>query len=417
MRYVLADAPPGRFFTLLLFAFFSSASRLSAQDSLASRPVVVQQVKKTTPKWYETVQFRGYTQVRYNRLLETNPDLRCEQCDRYWGDNNGLGIRRLRLVFFGNIHPRVYMYIQQDFASNPSSSTLHYGQIRDAYFDLFLNKTKSFRLRLGQSKVPYGFENLQSSQNRTPLDRNDALNSAVPNERDMAAILYWAPTVARERFSHLVKAGLKGSGDYGVFGLGVFNGQTANRPEANDNMHLVARASYPFQLSNGQIIEPGLQAYTGRYVLSSVTKEVKGTEGFVYDDRRMAASFVLYPQPFGLAAEYNIGTGPEYNPDNNTIEQKSLYGGYVQAQYLLRLKDQVLIPFSRWQYYHGGKKAELDARSYRVKELEIGLEWQPIRNFELVAMYVISDRTFEDAVLPVNRQTGSLLRIQAQVNY
>lgn len=30
-----------------------------------------------------------------------------------------------------------------------------------------------------------GFENLQSSQNRLPLDRNDGLNSAVSNERDL----------------------------------------------------------------------------------------------------------------------------------------------------------------------------------------------------------------------------------------
>jgi hypothetical protein len=38
---------------------------------------------------------------------------------------------------------------------------------------------KEYRVRIGQSKVPYGFENLQSSQNRLSLDRNDALNSAV----------------------------------------------------------------------------------------------------------------------------------------------------------------------------------------------------------------------------------------------
>jgi hypothetical protein len=34
---------------------------------------------------------------------------------------------------------------------------------------------KEYRVRIGQSKVSYGFENLQSSQNRLSLDRNDAL--------------------------------------------------------------------------------------------------------------------------------------------------------------------------------------------------------------------------------------------------
>ncbi|WP_395055838.1 hypothetical protein [Flavobacterium sp.] len=34
---------------------------------------------------------------------------------------------------------------------------------------------------MGQSKIPYGFENLQSTQNRLVFDRNDVLNSAVGN--------------------------------------------------------------------------------------------------------------------------------------------------------------------------------------------------------------------------------------------
>jgi hypothetical protein len=75
------------------------------------------------------------------------------------------------------------------------------------------------------SKVPFGFENLQSSQNRLTLDRNDALNSAVANERDLGAFFYWAPSKIRERFAMLVKDGYKGSGDYGVFAL--YNGQTS----------------------------------------------------------------------------------------------------------------------------------------------------------------------------------------------
>jgi hypothetical protein len=59
----------------------------------------------------------------------------------------------------------------------------------------------------------------------------------------------------------------------------------------------------------------------------------------------------------------------------------------------------------------------LDARSYSVNELEIGVEWQPIKNFEFVAMYTISKRRFEDAVNPVNLQEGSLLRLQLQANF
>ena len=371
---------------------------------------------KPAAEWYKKINIRGYAQLRYNKLLETNPDLQCEQCDKSWGGNGGFFFRRIRLIFYGQVHERVYVYIQPDFASSPASGVLNFAQIRDAYFDVGLDKKNEFRIRFGQSKVPFGFENLQSSQNRMPLDRADALNSAASNERDLGVFLYWAPKPIRERFSYLVSSGLKGSGDYGVFGLGVHNGQTANRNDENDQVHLVARVSYPFQI-NKQFIEPGIQAYSGRNVVSSRSAGVLGINNdFQYLDQRVAGTLVIYPQPFGLMAEYNVGTGPEYNKNTNTIEQQNLKGGYATASYFIELKDQVLIPFARYQYYNGGKKHERDARSYNVKELEIGIEWQPYKSFEFVAMYTISERRFEDAAIPDNFQKGSLLRLQVQVN-
>jgi hypothetical protein len=369
-----------------------------------------------TKKWYESIQLRGYMQVRYNGLLQTNEDLECEQCDKSWGGENDFFIRRMRLIFYGQVSPRVYFYIQPDFASAPSSSAMHFGQLRDAYFDLGLDEKNEFRIRIGQSKVPYGFENMQSSQNRLPLDRADAMNSAVTNERDLGVFFYWAPAKTRKLFSSLVSEGLKGSGDYGVLGIGVYNGQTANRPEPNSNKHIVARASYPVQIKN-QVIEAGIQAYKGQFTLLSTTSGVTTLEDKLYDDQRVGATFVLYPKPFGILAEYNIGRGPEYDKLTNSVITSPLKGGFITASYKLDFNGQTLIPFTRYQYYDGGKKHELDARSYEVKELEFGAEWQPNKNFELVVMYTMSARRFEDAVNPTNYQRGNLLRIQAQVNF
>ena len=369
-----------------------------------------------TKKWYESIQLRGYMQVRYNGLLQTNEDLECEQCDKSWGGENDFFIRRMRLIFYGQVSPRVYFYIQPDFASSPSSSAMHFGQLRDAYFDVGLDEKNEFRFRIGQSKVPYGFENMQSSQNRLPLDRADAMNSAVTNERDLGVFFYWAPAKTRKLFSSLVSEGLKGSGDYGVLGIGVYNGQTANRPEPNSNKHIVARASYPVQIKN-QVIEAGIQAYKGQFTLLSTTSGVTTLEDKLYDDERVGATFVLYPKPFGILAEYNIGRGPEYDKLTNSVITSPLKGGFITASYKLDFNGQTLIPFTRYQYYDGGKKHELDARSYEVKELEIGAEWQPNKNFELVVMYTMSARRFEDAVNPTNYQRGNLLRIQAQVNF
>lgn len=54
-------------------------------------------------------------------------------------------------------------------------------------------------------------------------------------------------------FSEVVKDGLKGSGDYGIVGFGIYNGQTAN-PELNDEPHVVLRACLPIKIKN-QIIK------------------------------------------------------------------------------------------------------------------------------------------------------------------
>ena len=374
------------------------------------------QLIKDTSKWYDKIQLRGYAQVRYNGLLQTNEDLECEQCDKSWGGDNDFFIRRMRLIFYGQLSPRVYFYVQPDFASSSSTTALHFGQLRDAYFDVGIDKKSQFRFRIGQSKVPYGFENMQSSQNRLPLDRADALNSAVSNERDLGVFFYWAPASKRKLFSSLVSSGLKGSGDYGVFGVGIYNGQTANRPELNANKHIVTRVSYPFEIKK-QIVEAGIQAYTGKVTLVSTSSGVNYATDKLYDDKRVAGTVVLYPKPFGILAEYTIGRGPQFDKSLDSITTQRLHGGYVTASYLLNFKNNVLIPFVRYQVYQGGKKHELDARSYNVEDLEIGVEWQMSRYFELVMMYTMSSRRFEDYANQDNYQRGKLLRIQAQVNF
>lgn len=371
---------------------------------------------ETSPKkWFEKIQLRGYAQLRYNRLFETNPALKCDQCDRSLGENGGFFLRRGRLILSGDVTDRLYIYIQPDFASSPSSTFQHSFQVRDAYFDLALEKEKEFRIRFGQSKVPYGFENMQSSQNRLALDRNDALNSAVSNERDLGAFFYYAPKEIRSRFSSLVSSGLKGSGDYGVFGFGLYNGQTANREELNNNLHKVARLTYPFKLNSGQFIEASVQAISGEYTIATSTGNKLTSNTF--DDKRVAGTLVVYPQPLGFQAEYNVGKGPEFDPIAKTTTLQNLRGGYIQTMYRIKTEKREIIPFVKYQYYNGGKKFEIDARKYLVKDLEIGVEYQIKNYFELVALYMISDRTFEDFAKPVNHQKGRTLRLQAQFNF
>ena len=98
-------------------------------------------------------------------------------------------IRRARLIIAEDVSDHLRLYFQSDFANNPadSSPNTFFAQIRDLYGDIYVDKEKVHRFRIGQSKIPWGFEEMQSSGNRIPLDRSDAIDSGdSPNQRHSA---------------------------------------------------------------------------------------------------------------------------------------------------------------------------------------------------------------------------------------
>jgi hypothetical protein len=373
------------------------------------------------PKWYERIQIRGYTQFRYNRIPvpHQNDDLINTQGDRSIGSGNGFAIRRLRLIFYGDIHEHLSFYIQPDLAST-AGGQMHALVLRDAYADIFFDKKREFRVRIGQSKVPYGFENMQSSQNRLPLDRNDALNSAVKDERDIGMFFYYSSETAQKRFRHLVSSGLKGSGDYGVAALGAYNGQTANQPALSDNLHIVGRLAYPF-LFGSQYVELGAGGYYGKYRITyDDTSYSTPSGGRDVTDARGFGTVVVYPQPIGFQAELTYGVGPSQGDlgagDNAVIKARRLVGAYAQLMYKIDepFGTVALIPFVRGTYYDGGKKFNANAPHYLVKELEIGIEWQLFPQLEVVLAYDIVERTSD---VTYEQESGHVGRIQVQMNY
>lgn len=395
----------------------TSASPVSAPAVAAAKPA--------EKKWFDKLSLRGYTQMRFDQELDTDSQKLRSPGDRFIGDNQSLGIRRARVVLSGDVTEHLAVYIQPDFASTPTgSSTGNFGQLRDIYADIYFDKDREYRLRAGQSKIPYGWENLQSSQNRLTLDRADALNSAVRDERDLGLIFYYTPKEIAERYRMLVKDGLKGSGDYGVFGLGIYNGQGANRVEGNDSFHTVAHATYPFKFASGQIVELGVDAYTGFFKIGTGAITVDGdtftpsTDAKIhgFKDQRVAAHFIIYPQPFGLEGEWTVGRGPELDLAAQNIEVQSLSGGYIQAMYRTSSPVGMLTPYAKYQTYDGASKFDTNAPHFDVDELEVGLEWQFRPEIELTMAYAHMERTNVTAA-PYDVVEGDLLRLQLQWNY
>lgn len=399
-------------------------------------------------KWFNKINIRGYTQLRYNQPLSGDrisgdPELRSVG-DGSIKDNSSFSFRRVRLVFSGDINDYLYLYIQPDFASNVSDSQQNFAQLRDAYADIAFDKKHEYRIRAGQSKVPFGWENLQSSQNRLTLDRADALNSAVPSERDLGLFAYWTPEDVQKLWKNLSKKGLKTSGDYGVLGAGVYSGQGLNRAEANDDIYVVAHSTYPIDLKflgwrlNGQVLELGADAITGYFnpttadsakfgskvalTKASIDKTIP-KQGIRED--RVALHAILFPQPFGLQAEWNWGKAAALDPNASEgtggMARKSLNGGYVQAMYkidnFLR-PDGVLIPYAKWQTYRGAWKGATNSPFTRVDEIEAGIEYQVMKAIEITLAYSTMDRTNTSSGSNfLGQASGDLVRAQLQWNY
>jgi len=389
--------------------------------------------------WYEKMSLRGYTQIRFDRSIEWDRD---EANPWMFGDRfiNGqaenFGIRRARLIFSADVSDHLFVYIQPDFAGSISSTSnaTYFAQLRDLYGDVFIDKTKVHRFRVGLSKVPYGWENMQSSQNRVPLDRAVSINTGVsPNERDLGVFYYFTPVAKQKLLKELVDGGLKGSGNYGILGFGVYDGQGGSQIELNQNVHVVARATWPFQLASGQVVEASVQGYTGKYVVTggqiypgggdeqATPAGTGGDKGLT--DRRVAGSFIWYPQPFGLETEWNWGEGPGLNDDQTEVEVRPLWGGYVLPSYRFDTdRFGIITAYGRYQYYKGGYRALPNAPYGASTEWDLGVEWQILRELELTGEYSIVDGING---LPINKSgqtsyrdwNGRVFRIQVQLNY
>jgi len=401
--------------------------------------------------WYEKLSIDGYTQFRQTEQMnEKAKQTGGLPADRSVAVDESFVIRRGRYKISGDFG-RLFLYSQLDFAASTGATRLAL-QARDLYADIALDEAKEHRIRAGLSKVPYGWVNLQSSQNRIAMERPESLNSAVEGERDQGLYYMWAPKEKRELLKLLVKDGFKGSGDYGVFTVGAYSGAGLNVSDNNGEVHGIMRLSYPWVAASGQMYEAGIGAYAGRFKVTratangpvgtpTTTNVVSGgttvgtfttpssttlfptvtsrddTDGF--KDRRAAATFIMYPQPWGIEAEWTTGQGPQLNHERNAITTQSLQGGYIMVNYRHKYGEQSeFLPFVRWNYFDGARKFANNAPKLCVNEIDVGFEWQWRKEVELQLQYTFSDERSNTSTSNPQVISGSRrLALQLQFNY
>jgi hypothetical protein len=437
----------------------SAAERNPALDLLVKKGIITAEERaqaleqaaivnlRSGPKeaaWYEKLSIDGYTQVRHTEQMNDAAYLTGGlPADRSVDSNQSLIIRRGRFKLSGDFG-RVYLYTQWDVAASvDSGNSRNFGlQTRDIYADIALDEAKEHRVRIGVSKVPYGWVNLQSSQNRLQMERPEALNSAVEGERDQGIYYMYANTEDRALFKSLVKDGFKGSGDYGVFTAGFYSGAGLNRADNNGEVHSIVRLSKPWVAASGQMYEAGLGAYAGRFKvttaatnsensvtipggtsLTNLTNNINAndrrdlSDGFV--DRRAAATFIMYPQPWGIEAEWTTGQGPQLTDDRLSITTQSLQGGYIMVNYRHKYGEQSeFIPYVRWNYFDGARKFATNAPKMVVNEIDLGFEWQWRKEVELQLQYTLADeRSNTSTANPTVISASRRLALQLQFNY
>ncbi|CAI4032047.1 putative phosphate-selective porin [Nitrospira tepida] len=377
------------------------------------------------PRWYERIRINGYTQFRYN-LGASDGKFDIPLNDSF-GDQQGneFYVRRLRLVFQGQVSERVAFFIQ--FALEGSQQELSNREMIDNHMDFYLTKDRVHRLRMGLHRVPNSFDTYRSSTNRQELDRHESVTSGAPNERDLGIAYYWSPKTAQERYAQLA-AYHNGPGDYGVFGIMVYNGQSRNRLELNKNKHVGARLAYPFQFRNGRLLETGVHGYYGYFSVPGVSQPNVASAARCHDrltaeggcdvkDQRFNAYIWTPPQPWGIMAEFTIGRGPQRNQQTGFVDETQVLGYYIQANYTWRYSDVgMLTPYVRWGEYYGGFKSINGAPDGQSRTWNFGLVWEPDTHLRFVADYVFKNGL--NSTLVANQSQidfdASQLRFQAQ---
>jgi len=236
----------------------------------------------------------GFMQINYSYESDKNT-------------NNEFKIRRARLDFRGNAESIFKWKIQVDAVQTVKEINLSQQQTQkvvirpillDAYIDYALNKYISFRI--GQFKIPFSTENLQSSSDLDLINRSQLVEKIVPG-RDIGSQGRDIGIVSAIEYK------FKNEHQKLKLSAGIFNGNGINIGDDNSHKDFV----YRFEISPTKGLSMALSQYFGKSGLNEA------------DRNRIGFDFNLDIKNISFKGEYAYGK-------DNLIEKQ---GWYLQTKY------------------------------------------------------------------------------------
>lgn len=186
-----------------------------------------------------------------------------------------LHTRRIRLIPILHINPEWTLVNETDFSGEEFFEPEH---LKLTLLDLHLRYrfAQGHHLRIGQAKVPFGWELFRSSRTITTIERSD---------------------VSRSFFQRDIGVGAFGKGERYEYGAGVYLGEGLNEGERNAGKDMAGR--FVYEVAPG--LRLGLSGYVGTTQLDNSRQELP--------ERRFGTELHYRKGPWLLEGEYIYGNG------------------------------------------------------------------------------------------------------------
>ena len=361
-------------FSLLLTAWFCTSSLFSQEEGADTAAVPVQEQLDQIKLHNESVneilmdmksyidlsrklKFSGYMQTQYQAADGIGSSL--YPIGNFAGGafptnvGSRFQVRRGRLkVQYENDLTFSQYVIQLDITQNGLG-------IKDAYINIKDPWVKSWNLRTGVFDRPFGFEVAYSSNFRETPERSRMSQTLFPGERELGAMIEFAPEV----------------GDWTNYNLklGVFNGVLPTANENDNRKDIIGRAGFILPLEEyGAAFDAGVSIYQGSvrnnskfaYAFNEAQKQFlvdsTGTNaGKNYERQYFGVDVqMIYDVPeiggLSLRGEYNFGKQPGssgsnsfYNPGTviTPLYERKFYGYYISLLQNIGTKHQMLVRY------------------------------------------------------------------------